>query len=761
MPLDSSFQLSFELTKLFGVARQAASATQAIVTLAKQLRNSGSDIIVEEDLADVFGRMRIEHSIETEFKKRILVDTAIVPLYQQCEIQLQSGPGPTVQRAFRDLDRRYLSTVVQLSMLASMHDRTELASAISENLNKRSAMGLPGATFSPGFEGISKTLEACASQTSAFSWYGYMQTVNNRLWDVLRIPRDNQTFLYNTGILRQDILLAAMDYLCLVQSLPEDRKMVVHVISGCIPLIVWAHYVLGLSVQVISKGKELCFGQGDPQVIIHPGSKYEFSKAEKSTHNAVSLLDSKTQVVLAQVPQTTMGIPLRSQERHILRGIGTENMRRYFYSGLFVIESSQVLYTETAQLVVALSIYKSATLHRVSKTSEPRKSPPCLVDLEQWRVQDAAEIIFDGIVLDNREIAAYVRRLAAFKREDLTLEDVSLPISLNAVIDSANVDEVAREMNVVREGIEVLVASLTALLLVLSHVKEIRNCVDLPILLDFGSLVSRFPFGFHELFRGGAIPLEESTVFYNLASLLIGPTFKPENHEGCFLVSEWGWSVFLSCCDDCDPATVRPELIAVQKGVPTDAKTQERKLRMADFIPPGLMTDEIKVLDRDADYLPRCADPILTRTEYFASRADTFLLDIRLTWSNVNSDLQVARVSYRNLHASLWEVFSTSRGIRCRHQQDTQKRAKLNLGVVASSGYGWATESEGTSPHSKGIPERICISLVAGDQRARWLVTQNAAKSKERQAMLRHSDCCPDCALDTLAKLEGKWVLIL
>lgn len=776
MPLNSSFQLSLELTKLFGLTRQAASATQALVNFAKQLRNSGSDIVVEEDLANVFGRMRIEYAIETDFKGRVLIDTTIVPLYQQCEIQLQYGPGPTVQRACRDQDRRYLSTVVQLSMLASIHDRTELASAISESLNKRSAAGLPGATISPGFEGILKTLEACASQTSTFIWYGYTQSVRNQLEEVLSMDH-RMTNAY--GALRQDVLLAAMDYLCLVQSLPEDRRMVVHVIQGCIPLTVWAHHILGLTVQVVWRSKKLWFGKGDAQVIIDPNSSHVIEKIGGSTSSAVSLLESGMEVILAQVPRSITGVPLRSQERHKLLGIGTEFMRRYFYSSTLALESSCLLYTETVQVVVALAIYKSPTLHRVcgpADASGPRESVPCLANLGSWNIYDAASIVFDGIVFSEREVASYVQRLAVFKSEDLAVRDIDLPTSLDARLVFEGGQEIMLERNeMMREDVEILIASLTALLLNVAHIQERGECHDMPLVLDFGNLVSRFGIGFDQLLHGGRIPLEESTVFYSIASLLIGPTFEPRNYDGCFLVSDWGWSVFLSCCDDCDPATVSPESILVHKGVPTNASTQESKLRMADFGPAELSEGSITVLDRGADYLPRCEFPIKTRTEYFASRADSFLLEVQSKYNETDSTSTTLKTSYRSLHASLWGSYSTKEKTRCRHSKESGSRAKLSLGVVTASGYGWGTDAEGLFPHGKGmrspyymsttqgsgIPERICISLVAGDHRARWLVIQNAAKSKERKMMLRESGCCADCALQTLAKLDGRWVLIL
>jgi hypothetical protein len=87
-----------------------------VLSLARQLGNSGSDIIIEQDLAELFGRSRIGRQLESSFR-------AIVSRGKSAaltdELSLISGPGPTVTRAFQD--RPYFSTVVQLSLIACLH----------------------------------------------------------------------------------------------------------------------------------------------------------------------------------------------------------------------------------------------------------------------------------------------------------------------------------------------------------------------------------------------------------------------------------------------------------------------------------------------------------------------------------------------------------------------------------------------------------------------------------------------------------------
>ncbi|KAH6688418.1 hypothetical protein F5X68DRAFT_255330 [Plectosphaerella plurivora] len=143
--------------------------------LAVELTNilpSGSDIVVEEDLADVLGRGRVSRDMEKAFKDVVKI-SKFTPLYTSRdgstpEVELHSGPGPTVLRAFQD--SRYFTTVLTLSMLGYYHDRVSLAMKLSAVMDRRSEANIEGARPSPGFEGISATIDSCSNQTSAFQW---------------------------------------------------------------------------------------------------------------------------------------------------------------------------------------------------------------------------------------------------------------------------------------------------------------------------------------------------------------------------------------------------------------------------------------------------------------------------------------------------------------------------------------------------------------------------------------------------------------
>lgn len=60
MAFTNQFALTVELARLIPPIQWALTKTgNAIMDHARELRQSGSDIVVEEDLANIFGRCRI------------------------------------------------------------------------------------------------------------------------------------------------------------------------------------------------------------------------------------------------------------------------------------------------------------------------------------------------------------------------------------------------------------------------------------------------------------------------------------------------------------------------------------------------------------------------------------------------------------------------------------------------------------------------------------------------------------------------------
>ena len=209
----TQFALSLELAKILPVRAAISYSAESLVNLVRKLKRSGSDFLVEEDLAAIFGRGKIEASLENNFRD-VVKDALFTPLHAQSPIILDARPGATLSRALKD--RNYMSKVIQLYFLCWIHEETTLATTLVESMRARYESGVEGATPDPDYDGILRTLQACSSQTSQFGWDDLVALVEGKFRTSKHWFRLNQNPLRS---LSPNLLLGAMDYFYLVQSL--------------------------------------------------------------------------------------------------------------------------------------------------------------------------------------------------------------------------------------------------------------------------------------------------------------------------------------------------------------------------------------------------------------------------------------------------------------------------------------------------------------------------------------------------------------
>lgn len=92
-------------------------AYKTVMSLAKDPHNPSSDIVIEEDLADVFGRSRISPQFVSSFATVIKKDGTTLHNLQE-GIGFVGGLGPTVGRALQRTPS--FSTVVQLAISGNL-----------------------------------------------------------------------------------------------------------------------------------------------------------------------------------------------------------------------------------------------------------------------------------------------------------------------------------------------------------------------------------------------------------------------------------------------------------------------------------------------------------------------------------------------------------------------------------------------------------------------------------------------------------------
>ena len=94
----NQFSLSLELSHFVPQAAFIIGKTySSAMRLARELQSSGSDIVIEEDLALLFGRCNIVSNMASSFRTIVAQTDLVSPVV--AGIALLSGPGPTVLRA--------------------------------------------------------------------------------------------------------------------------------------------------------------------------------------------------------------------------------------------------------------------------------------------------------------------------------------------------------------------------------------------------------------------------------------------------------------------------------------------------------------------------------------------------------------------------------------------------------------------------------------------------------------------------------------
>ncbi|KAL8926241.1 MAG: hypothetical protein Q9172_001883 [Xanthocarpia lactea] len=780
MPFQTQLSLSLELAKIFPIREALQIGVEQLVSLVRALKRNGSDFLVGKDLCDIFGRGRIEPSLEKHFRNVVKTGSS-QPLYADSSISLDAGPGATVLRALTD--HSYMSSVIQLSFLTWMHEESTLASALMEIMLWRYRAKVPGATPDPDYYGILKTLQACSSQTSQYRWDDMVCLVEERF------QKSTRMFCAQGSPLRylsSNLLLGAMDYFYMAQSLPEDRFIVVENQTGLIPIVIWAHYILGLTVHVRnSPDGNIAFGPfGTPQVIIQwsntfsvdtVGSLSTYPTWESSP--TIQLFDAQMHPVLKTEPNDDESAKIEGQECHRLRGYGTTFLRRLFNSKILIADDDPI-YVDTAILSVSIAIALTRVMRRDAITTydlqyrlanDDDLSQHFYINSEPWRLFDSSNLLLSGIKLDKTKINEYLENLNGKRIDD------SIPITTRIReyledISESSTDNISQSKGYFLAELKALASWIISF----AQVVDIGSCADLP--LRIAPIWMMYCTGV--LDWDGLTPIDvEADVWFNLIMKMMRKVATGDSSivkpGGLFLTCHQGWSLFHSAVGDQDPGEIACDLLCIKQGVPTNTQTLERKHRIVDAMLPDNMGDWTpRVFKRESSYLPRCVTIIRERKEHYSSGIEEFKLSIRfdieeLDYHNRKDTQRITSrepqrysmyASYLQFHESLWGVVKT---MPCPHRGlGDRELLPLDLDAMTVSGLYWAN-GEGDAA---GI--RICICLVKGNARARWLVvygiqpTANTSKI-QRRVMLRSKDCCVDCAVKAAGRMKGNWLVVL
>lgn len=332
---------------------------------------------------------------------------------------------------------------------------------------------------------------------------------------------------------------------------------------------------------------------------------------------------------------------------------------------------------------------------------------------------------------------------------------MEMPRSISLMLDQNPPKDL--ELQTAWQGMLAKVRYLSVVLLTFAFVRDLETSGDLPRSpsveqLGPGDLKTSW-----DNWDGKSkIWIPEDCWFLVLARLLIGHKGAIESTSTC-LVSDRGWSVFLSTFGDADPWFTDAGYVVVRKGIPCPGDGFGKKWQM---VHTAGQKECLRCLDAVYPSKPLCDD-----------RHGSFLVNLRLNsekpgrtyvkrtgrQEDRRKETEIRRTGYRELFAALWGVQRTK---GCQHES-----SKLTLppSCVSVSSFG---DLELSKLKEKA---RVYICLTAHNSCARWrallAVHMNAYMFTPfvaiKQVMLRGEDCCFQCAVKQTLVLAGHWFLVL
>ncbi|KAL8753965.1 MAG: hypothetical protein Q9199_004682 [Rusavskia elegans] len=663
MVMGSQFSLSLELTKLVPFGSLVNAAGHGFVRLLREIQASGSDFIAEEDLAQVFGRNRVEPLFASTFRTAVK-HSVIHEVSSIAELVFEGGAGPTVRRSLNE--PAYFAMVVQLSVLTFTHELLSLTRSLSKAFERRS-QGATEYVAPPRYDALKGALRAIREQTCGFMWELVLSAVEKRLYPSIAWTDGS---LYTLRTIPTVILQGLLDSLTAVQHLPENTYLRISTQTGIPTIVVWAHQILGLSVKVDFEGQSLIFGNGPVSIYI-----------DGDTRGPEIALLNETDDPFFQLVETDADERLLPVRQHPLRDYGTQ-----------VIRLRDDNHDRERQLVhdvvtSCVSVARDRGKHPYHKAPEPEQ--------QNHNIHRLARL---GRLNSFPSIS---RILTVSKMVFASNEDVIDAIDLNMELPCA--------AGAAESHGSTQLLCLTHIVLVLGMVHGLDE--QLSLHLDVIEPEQYQPF---------RIP-DARVAYSSLATLLEGqlPRRLTELEIGrTSVVSASGWSLCLGSLACKDPSDAKG-LLAFIRGVP--ARGGERRRYVIDGMRPGRTMLALPLSDPKRSTLILTSGPgekcvleswaLSEKTRYFIGITDdAFEVRHVLSCKSSKKDNDTPQVDlstgFRSMQEASWEVIHTP---GCHHAPSS-----LGQSMILPEGV-WAFHGFAT-PATEGLPaEAVFVGLVAGE----------------------------------------------
>ncbi|MCJ1258449.1 hypothetical protein MMC24_006282 [Lignoscripta atroalba] len=719
MAFSTQFALSVEISKAIPFVINTAS--RGLIHLVRELQHSGSDIVTEHDLAEVLGRNLIEPRFASTFKTAVKHST-IHRLSGIAELVLEAGAGPTVRRSVDEA--AYFSMVVQLSMLMWSHDARSLATALIKALERRNSGQEQNI---PRFDILLGTLRCCRQQTSGFMWELIFTAVEDQLKGIIELTRP-----YESRPIPYAVLLTLLDAFTAVQRLPENHFLHIRSAEGVVTLVVWAHHILGLTVEVQSDSGKERFGNGLEVVSINctaSGDDYAVP--------SVTLLNESQDTIFQAATDTVEDAPLKPACRHPAIGYGTK--------------------------ILSLDIDDPTVAHEIIL----RIMSSCLqITSEHLTLQEAegAEVSGNDFIPSKQRIMRTGRLL--FPRCELSQEKLDTLAAEGCVARSgwppAQIPNFLSDYK--RQGgsiaqIQRLMKRLSHVIFALSMINNLDDCGAVPLSL-YGLPKQKY----QELTH-----LTVLEAYATIAILLIGEVPDQQIIDRAGVISSWGWSLCMSSLVAADPSTVRPDLAIIQ-GVPSRSGVRkewildnELPLDSANFYSENddarYRIERCNVVAQPGEQVKLKSFMKSSSTTYFIGATD-LAFEVFKRYSGTCLDpngTAVARLGFRLMQELYWKV---SHFPLCDHRSQPGDNLTVPEKCCVFAGFE-EPYHPGEADPSLNVNGWVNLCLSAGDSSTRWILLSRLSgfrldKHTPASALwLRNEDCCVECAVQIAKRRMG------
>lgn len=677
-------------------------------------------------------------------------DQVIISRY--LDIILESESGPTVQEALKN--PALLSMVIQLSVLAYVHDTESLANAIVmaiENILRQSETILE---YTPDYVSLLGTVRVCQQQTAAFQWSSLFDAVEQKILTALRTSPQRsygkgakrRKIQSPTSILPPSVLLrglpfvilqSLMMWLRLLQSLPEHRILHVKCDTGISTIVVWCYHVLSLNITVRLGQVGIPFGDcGNSNIVL---------EACLAQDVGASILDP--------IAPNEPLFSLSSSESDV--SIGLDNRANAYGFGKKVI--NQV--TECAEDFRYCSHWIIGHAMILTQRDE--------------NLENSGNI--DNIVSESNVSLSSVDKAGRFL------------FSLDAVDG-----EFARSIRKApRERIQIMKLinwpALVTILLAFARIRSLDNCETIPLSLNVHRGLNKNIHHVEAEVDGPDHCFGLMHGFEILCRLLLGNSFSKEYTETAVLISSRGWSIVLDIIDAADLSDVSAGTFRVLQGVPS--RRGIRKTRIIDGpTDTRLPLTKGQVLDthHGINYFPGVGTaqrgPVLIGSQ----SGDAFSVVQVFSWKSFGRDEKKSKIGFREMHDERLE-FDSLQACPCLNKEteslgrvndkiyfdaarqhimndvpfsyfegkwrpdETQKNLSEEMVFVGRLAHGDRTEEESIPLPRPSAPNDVWFFYVTQNPAARWLQLVDLyerAGGPSTSLILRGNDCCVSCALN-------------